>query len=424
MVWFLLYNSIVVPVGWLVIQALRLFDPKVRRGVRGRKHLFQDLERKCKMLQNSGRRVWFHSSSMGEFEQAKPIIAELKKRHPDIDIIVSFFSPSGYEHSQLYRLASVITYLPFDSYANAQRFVGLIKPTAAVIIRYDVWPNHLRALNARSIPTFIVNATLRRNGLRELPLIKQFHRALYNSLDYILTVSETDKENFTSYTLQHPVLDIMGDTRYDQVWRRSAESKTRHLIPQNLLSNKKVFVVGSSWQEDEERLFPAVSRLAKEVPELLVVLVPHEPNLETLERIEHELNGNIRSIRFSDLADFRGESIVIIDSVGILMTLYRYAHLVYVGGSFHQGVHNVLEPASYGVPIIIGPKHENSHEALELVSQGAAFVARETDELRMLIGSLLADEKKRSVAGRKALELVERNTGATERFLSYLEKVL
>ena len=247
---------------------------------------------------------------------------------------------------------------------------------------------------------------------------------MYNAIDYILTVSNADKRMFESYALTHPVLDTVGDTRYDQVWQRSADSKTRHIIPAQILAGKNIVVIGSSWQEDEERLLPALFRLLRQEPRTLIIMVPHEPHLETLERIEGELNGHANHIRFSDLADYDNETFIIIDSVGILMTLYQYAHVAYVGGSFQQGVHNVLEPASYGIPIILGPKHHNSREAEELIVQGAAFVGEESESLYLHLTSLFTDEPKRLTAGRKALDLVRQNIGATERFLSYLEKVL
>ncbi|MGA2623783.1 MAG: glycosyltransferase N-terminal domain-containing protein [Bacteroidota bacterium] len=424
MVWWIIYDFLVIPLGWVAFQIFRLIDPKVRRGIRGRKDLFCNLQTNVGRLPGNTRRIWFHSSSMGEFEQAKPIIAELKKRNPSVEIVVSFFSPSGYEHAGAYKPADIITYLPFDSSRNAERFVSLVRPSAAVMVRYDLWPNHLRALQRAKIPIFIANATLRQNSARSLPLAKQFHRAVYNSLDYILTVSESDKRMFESFDLNHPLVDVMGDTRYDQVWQRSADSKTHHYLPASVIDGKKLLVVGSSWQEDEDELFPAVRKLVAVYPDLLVILVPHEPNMETLERIEYRLNAQISSIRFSMLSDYNNERLIIIDSVGILMALYQYAHVAYVGGSFRQGVHNVLEPAAYGIPLVIGPKHENSQEALKLIASGAAFVGTNAEELYRQFRMLIENDEPRRRAGQDALEFVRRNVGATKRFLSYLERVL
>jgi len=424
MSWFLFYNVLVVPILWLGFRLLGLVDKKAARAIRGRERLFDRLSAQIAGLPPQAKRVWFHSSSMGEFEQAKPIIAELKRRRPDLQVVVSFFSPSGYEHSQSYRLASLITYIPFDSAANAERFVGIVKPAAAVIVRYDIWPNHVWALRKAGVPTLIASATLRSGGPRSLPLIRQFHQMLYDGINFILTVSPEDKAAFDSFRLTHPVISVVGDTRYDQVWQRSRESKTRQLIAPEILSGKKVLVIGSSWKEDEEVLLPACLRLFSTHPEFLVLLVPHEPTVENLERIEAALNGSAASIRFSNLHDYQGEKLILIDSIGILMPLYRYAHLAFVGGSFRSGVHNVLEPASYGIPVLLGPHHANSREAVEMVHLGAAVTAADTESLHARVEEFLSDDAVRSAAGQKALSAVQRNVGATERFLSYLEQVL
>lgn len=424
MIWQLLYNVILVPLGWIGFQLLGLVNRKARTGIRGRLDLFERLERDIARLDKTSKRIWFHSSSLGEFEQAKPIIAEIKRRYPSTDIIVSFFSPSGYQHSQSYALASVITYLPFDSRSNAERFVDIVRPSAAIAVRYDVWPNHLWACQRRGIPTLIANATLRPNQLRDFPVIRQFHRSMYNALDFILTVSADDKSVFESYALEHPVIEVMGDTRYDQVWRRSTESKTRHILPPQIVAGKKVLILGSSWTSDEDVVLPACYRLSAAHPDLLVILVPHEPTLANLEQVEQRIGANMTLIRFSNLNEYKGEKVILVDSVGILMTLYRYAHVAYVGGSFGSGIHNVLEPAAYGLPVIMGPRHQNSQEAVRLLREGGAFTGYGTSELLAHLNRLFSGEHDRTAAGAVALNLVKKNIGATDRFLSTMENVL
>ncbi|MBI3194920.1 MAG: 3-deoxy-D-manno-octulosonic acid transferase [Ignavibacteriae bacterium] len=422
--WSLFYNVLIVPIGWLAFHLLSFFDEKVKRGIEGRRNLFENLQRDVQRLRPNAKRIWFHSSSMGEFEQAKPIIAELKKRYPEVEVVVSFFSPSGYDHSKNYKLADVICYLPFDSKNNAEFFLSIIHPTAAVMVRYDVWPNHLWQLKQKNIPIFIANATFRKSWVRNLPFIHNFFYQVYNSIDYILTVSENDKKGFQGLKLQHPVIEAIGDTRFDQVWRRSADSRTRHVLPKHIVDGKKIFVIGSSWLEDEVVLFPALIECSKSNENFLTVLVPHEPDEQTLERIEFMLNGKISNIRLSSLADYNSERIIVVDSIGVLMAIYQYAHVAYVGGSFRQGIHNVLEPAVYGVPLIIGPKHENSQEAMQLVKKEAAFVVTTSEETHQLLSKCLHDELFRQRAGTKAREFVEHNIGATERFLIRLAKVL
>ena len=421
--WEILYSYIFIPLFWAIIRTLGMFDKKVRRGIAGRKNLFQDLAAQMAAVP-PGTRIWFHSSSMGEFEQAKPIIAALKRRNPNVRIIVTFFSPSGYEHSRTYKLADVISYLPFDSLKGAQRFIQLVKPDVAVMVRYDIWPNHIWELRRHNIPTIIANATMSRRTLRRLPVIRSFHRHVYESIDAILTVSETDVQAFGILIPTHPNVQVIGDTRFDQVSIRSSEARKRNIIPPHILEKKKVVAIGSSWPEDEEVVLPAFLQLQKDNPDLLLILVPHEPTVEHLEDIEQQLAGRTDVLRFSALNEYNGERIILVDSIGILLILYASAHIAYVGGSFRQGIHNVLEAAVYGIPVLFGPKHRNSHEPLLLVERGGAFVINDSRELTRLLQNLLADDSARTTAGERAARFVQSNVGATDRFLAHLQPYL
>lgn len=422
-IWSILYNIIFIPIFWILLQAASLFNSKIRRGIRGRRDLFGQLKRDVARLKYA-KRIWFHSSSMGEFEQAKPIIAALREKYHNLNIIVSFFSPSGYDHSKNYKFADVITYLPFDSRTHARRFLDLIQPTVAVFVRYDVWPNHLWELRARGIPSLIANATMRRTSARFYPLLKGFHRLLYDNFTSILTVSERDAQMFKLFGLSQSAVEPIGETRYDQVWQRVNEAKQKHVVPEHVVKNKKVVVAGSTWPEDEEVLIPAIKKLVQYSSKVLVILVPHEPTVEALEDIEMKLGFKLRSIRFSDLNDYDGEPVIIVDSVGILMQLYQYAGVAYVGGSFRQGIHNVLEPAVYGIPVVFGPEHTNSQEAMELARRGGGFVVGNQMECYRTLHTLLDDKKAASAGGTQAINLVKENIGATRRFIRHLEKVL
>ncbi|HTP12381.1 MAG TPA: glycosyltransferase N-terminal domain-containing protein, partial [Bacteroidota bacterium] len=371
--WFLLYNGIVIPGLWIALKFGSLFNAKIRHGIAGRVNLFGQLEQQARGLR-APKRVWFHSSSMGEFEQAKPIIAALRERHRDLDIIVSFFSPSGYDHSKNYKLADLITYIPFDTVGNAKRFLDLIRPTVAVMVRYDIWPNHIRELKKRNIPILIANATMRKNSPRLKFPVRGFHEQLYSQLTSILAVSASDVKAFEKIGIRYPQVEAIGETRYDQVWVRSLEARRKHLIPESILRRRKVLVVGSSWEEDEEVIIPTFKKILQYDSNVLMILVPHEPTLPTLDRIEVQLNSSPGFIRFSDLNDYQGERIIVVDSIGILTALYQYAHVAYVGGSFKQGVHSVLEPAVYGIPVLYGPRHHNSQEAVELAKRGGGLV--------------------------------------------------
>lgn len=422
-IWKFLYTAIVIPLLWITLQLLSLFRRKVRRGITGREGLFENLERKVEDM-SPGSRVWFHASSLGEFEQAKPIIAELTRLHPELRIIVSFFSPSGYDHSQSYPHANIITYIPFDTPGNARRFLDLISPTAAVMVRYDVWPNMIWELHERSIPVFLANATMRKSSARLLPLLRQFHRHLYNSIHEILAASENDATAFRLFGLEGVHIEAVGDTRFDQVTLRCADARKRHLLPATVTADKRILVAGSSWPEDEEVIIPAFLSLRQQFDTLLLVLVPHEPTLEHIEDLERRLNGNVRSIRFSALNEYEGEPVIIVDSVGILLVLYASAHAAYVGGSFRQGIHNVLEAAVYGIPVLFGPRHRNSQEAGQLVNCGGAFVVESARELVQALTSLFGEEDRRREAGKKAASFVASNTGATNRILARINPSL
>lgn len=422
--WKIFYNLIVVPLLWILIQIVGFFNEKFRIGIDGRKNLFEELKLKTLHLEDNAKRVWFHVSSLGEFEQAKPLIVELKKMSPSVKIIVSFFSPSGYEPSRKYKFADVITYIPFDSYFGAKKFISIIKPSVAIFIRYDLWPNHIWALKRQKIPIIIANATMRKNTVRRFPVIKSFHRNLYNQVDFISVVSENDLKGFGIFKLTRPSLMIIGDTRYDQVWQRCQESIKKHTIAEKIIKNKRILVAGSTWEADEKILFPIFKDLQNQIDNLLIILVPHEPDRRNLERIENELNGEISFIKYSELNDYAGEKIIVIDSIGILMSIYQYAQVAFVGGSFRGSIHNILEPAVYSIPVVFGPYFKNSQEAINLLNCNGAFSCENSEELLNILIRLFTDENFRLKAGSIAGNFVKQSIGATQRFFSYVQKVL
>ncbi len=421
--WKIFYNTVIVPFMWTAFHIGGLFNNKIRRGIAGRRKLFAALEERAAQL-SPHTRLWFHASSMGEFEQAKPIIAELKKSYQDISIVATFFSPSGYEHSKNYKSADIISYLPFDTHTATNKFISIIKPTAAIMVRYDTWPNIIWALKKNGIPTFIANATMKKNSSRKFPVLRQFHHSLYNCFTHILTVSENDTSSFADFDTTTPIITAIGDTRFDQVMMRSVDAQKKNLLPPSVIAGKKIFIIGQSWEADEEIVLPVVFKLQEQIPELLTILVPHEPTVEHLESLEYQLSGKSTFIRFSDLNEFHNERIILIDSVGVLVPLYRYAHIAYVGGSFRQGVHNVLEPAAFSLPIIFGPKHDNSQEAIALTKRNAAFVIEDDKQLYRIMRTLLESETIRTTAGKSARAFVDENIGATRRFLAYLTPFL
>jgi len=417
-----LYNLIFVPFLFVLFHILGLFNKKVKKGIEGRKKLFQNLEIKIKEKFNPQKPIfWFHSSSLGEFEQAKPIIAKIKEK-VNPNIIVTFFSPSGYEHSKNYALADVISYIPFDSIFNAKRFINLIKSnkTFVFLMKYDIWPNHLYMAKKNNFTLCLANTIVNEEKLTFLR--RFFYSTIYELFDHIFLISKDDEKNIQKLNLKNPKILTTGDTRYDQVFSRSQEALKKRIIPENVTKTKdgvrkKIFVVGSSWREDEDVIIPAIIKIQKYQPEILTILVPHEPAEQNIERIEKELESKTSYIRFSKIEKYSDEKVIIVDSVGHLMTLYSYADVAYVGGSFKQGIHNVLEPATYGIPVIYGPKINNSPEAQKLAQIGGGFIVKNEKEFYKILRKLLSDENLKTEAGKKSYELVKLNLGATEKII-------
>ncbi len=421
--WKSLYNLLIIPALYIFLQLGALFNPKIKRGIKGRKRIFEELILNAASLNKSKKLVWFHSSSLGEFEQAKPIIQELKKNN-SINVLITFFSPSGYENSRKYPYADLVSYLPFDSRTYAERFISIVRPDLAVLMRYDIWPNHIWAMKKRNIPCFIVDATMKKSSPRKLPVIKNFHKILFSDISRILTVSNEDVEGFRDFGIQDAKLTAVGDTRFDRVFEKSLAARGKNIIKEGLLSGKKIFVAGSTWDMDENIILPAFMKLAKYTNDVAMIIVPHEPTISNLERIENEISGSMKSIRFSHLNSYNNERIIIVDSIGILLTLYAYSDIAFVGGSFKQNIHNVLEAAVYGVPVIFGPKIDNSQESRELLKRGGGIMIKNQREAYRWLRTCFANDTLRKEKGVIAAEYVRENLGATKKILKEIYEVI
>ena len=422
-IWFLFYNIIVVPGLYISLHFMGLFNSKVRSGLKGRKKIFENIVIDAASLNKSKKLIWFHSSSLGEFEQAKPIIEELKKRK-DINILVTFFSPSGYENSRKYPYADIVSYIPFDSVSKAENFLNITKPDLAVIMRYDIWPNHIWKMKKTNTPSILVDATMKQNSPRKFPLIKNFHENLFKDISRILAVSESDIKGFKEFGCPDKQLKVVGDTRFDRVHQKSLKAKESKLIKEELLKNKKIIVAGSTWSTDEDVLLPAFVKLTKYEDDVLLIIAPHEPTLIHIENIENELYGFAKTIRFSHLQNYTNEKVIIVDSIGILMTLYSYSDVAFVGGGFKYNVHNVLEAAVYGVPVLFGPKIENSQEAKELMRRKGGILIKNKKEAYRKLRNLFGDEKLRLSISEISFKYVEENLGATEKIINEINSIL
>ncbi len=420
--WFFIYNYFFIPVLYLLLRIGALLNPKIKKGIKDRKRLFEDLILSLISLDNKKKLIWFHSSSMGEFEQAKPIIEKIKT-DKNINVLATFFSPSGYENSKNYPYADIVSYMPFDTRSEAKRFIKTVQPDLAVMMRYDIWPNFIWQLKENNIPCLLVDATMRKNSSRKILFSKSFHKSLYKNITRILTVSKEDLINFKDFSIPDSKLRSVGDTRFDRVYQKSQAAKEKKLFKENFFSGKKVFVAGSSWESDEEVYLPAFLKLMQYEPELVLILVPHEPTISRLEKLENYFSGKTSTIRFSYLNNYNNENVIIVDSIGILLTLYYYADVAYVGGSFKQGIHNVLEPAVYGIPVIFGPKIENSQEAQKLVKIGGAKLINNKNEIYRHLRLLFGNNELRKKIGKISLEYVIHHIGATDKIIKEIKSI-
>ncbi len=417
-----IYEYLLLPLFALLMKILALFNDKAKKGIEGRKRMFENLIIDVHDLDKRKRLIWFHSSSLGEFEQAKPIIEHLHSLGI-YNILVTFFSPSGYENSKNYAYADIITYLPFDKGNLIRRFFSFINPSLVVFMRYDIWPNLLFELNKRQIPTFVVDATLRESVLTSSFITKSFYKNLYNSITRILTVSEKDKERFLSLGIEPDKVDVAGDTRFDRVYGKSKEASKKNLLDKSQFGNKPIFIMGSSWEADENVIFPAIKKLYDYGFEFITIVVPHEPTQSHIEGVEKFFAGAYSTIRFSEMRNYNNQKIIIVDSIGILLSLYYYSDIAYVGGSFKQ-IHNVLEPAVFGVPVLFGPKIETSREAKELVKLGSGIIVNDKKEVYRKLRRLLIDEKERKRLGEISANYVKANIGATDKIILELHKYI
>ena len=421
--WFFFYNITVVPFLYAFIRLAGLFNRKVVSGLKGRRRLFEELILNAAATDKSKKLIWFHSSSLGEFEQAKPIIKNLKN-DKNINILVTFFSPSGFENSKKYPYADLISYIPFDTYSNAVKFIRIVRPDLAVMMRYDIWPNHVWAMKKFNIPCFIVDATMKKNSSRKWPVIRSFHKMLYKDITGILAVSDEDVRGFKSFGCTEGQVKAVGDTRFDRVYQRSRTAGERNLIKPEILKDKKVLVAGSTWEADEDIILPAFVKLTKYDRDALLIIAPHEPTILHIEKLENDFAGKLNTIRFSFLNNYKNERVIIIDSIGILLTLYMYASVAYVGGSFKQGIHNVLEAAVYGIPVLFGPKIDNSQETQRLLQKGGGIMIKTRQEAYRNMRILLTDDAARQNKGKISYDYVHGNLGATEKIIKEIYRVI
>ncbi len=407
----------------LLLGITKLFSPlhpKLRTFFSVRRGLLEELEQKIRKLPPSSFRLWVHAASVGEFEQARPIIAALKEKHQDITLFISFLSDSGYNARQNFPDAAAVFYLPADTKNNAKRLLSLIRPDLLLLMRYDFWPNHLLEAKRCGTKLILAAAVLQKSSAYFNPMLKGFYRSIFYLFDHIYTVSEQDTLAFRQI-FKCQQAETAGDPRFDQVFLRSRnQGRVAHLKP--LFNNRTVLIAGSVWEKDELLLLPVWNQL-DERPALL--LVPHEVNPEKMSQLYRELqNQSLDFMAISALNETYDpeRQILVIDQTGYLAELYAIASIAYVGGGFGVNVHNTLEPAVHGIPVLFGPRYHNSPEAEGLVAAGGATVIHDQKELAETLKTLTTDGAQRKKSGMQAAAFVQKHIGATTAIASGIER--
>jgi 3-deoxy-D-manno-octulosonic-acid transferase len=367
------------------------------------------------LKQASGKkRVWIHCASLGEFEQGRPVIEELRRNYPGVFIILSFFSPSGYEIRKNFDQADAVLYLPPDTGSNATEFLNIVDPQLVIFVKYEYWLNYLEVMHARKIPMLMVSAILRPDQVffrwygqrwkKVLQMVRHFFVQDQQTADLL------DQAGVKHYTLS-------GDTRFDRVITIRDNFSPVDLV-EKFCGDAKVIVTGSTWEEDEE-VWDHYSNIH---PETRFIIAPQEVYEGHIRSIE-KLFSN--STRYSSLANAESNGnthVLIIDNIGMLSRLYHYADITYVGGGFGSGIHNILEAAVHGKPVIFGPVYNKFREAIEMLELGAAFTVSSALELEKTASALMQDNELRKNASEKALQYVESKAGATKKIMAYIQE--
>lgn len=397
----LLYNTGIYFYG-RGIHLASLVNKKARLWSLGRKQqIITAVEKK------TGQKVfWFHCASLGEFEQGRPLIEKIKQNHPGHEIILTFFSPSGYEIRRNYPLADAVYYLPEDLPSNARNFIETIQPDAAFFVKYEFWFNYLQALYTKNIPAFLISGRFHKNQIFFKPWGKSFIPYL-RVFQYFFLLDENSQKLLADlgFTNAH----VSGDTRFDRVWQNAQSVKENNIISA-FKGDDLLLVCGSTWPTEERILSETIDSLPEN---LKIIIAPHEVDASHIRQIIEKF-GNC-SVTYSSLSNDRhalDKKILIIDNIGLLSSIYQYADIAIIGGGFRNSLHNMLEPAAFGMPIFLGPQIDKNPEAKEAVKLGFAHIFRNSDELTKALLFLISHPEERLKQSKECKAWVERNTGS------------
>ncbi|RAR71816.1 3-deoxy-D-manno-octulosonic acid transferase [Flavobacterium aciduliphilum] len=408
-----LYN-LIIHFSSLVVKLLVIFSPKMKLFVNGRKEVFLTLQSK---INSNDQTIWFHAASLGEYEQGLPVIEKIKVQYPNHKIVVTFFSPSGYEVRKNNTVADVTVYLPLDTKSNAQKFIDSIHPERVFFIKYEYWPNYLNELKKRNIKTYLISGIFREKQAF-FKWYGGFYRNALKTFDSFFVQNESSKNLLVSIGFIN--VKISGDTRFDRVVSILERDNSLDFIEQ-FKNNKPTIVVGSSWPKDENLLVNYINNAPDAVK---FIIAPHNIKSEQIQELKNSITK--KTILFSEVQtnrdlSLRDYDIFIIDTIGILTKIYSYADIAYVGGGFGQpGVHNILEPATFGVPIVIGPNYSHFAEATALVHLEGCLSISNQNELNNAFNLLIHNEDERHEKGHICATFVQMNKGATEVILKHI----
>ncbi len=370
-----------------------------------------------KRIDRTAKYIWFHAASLGEFEQGRPMMEAIRARYPELKILLTFFSPSGYEVRKNYEGADVICYLPFDTPFKVRKFIHLASPAVVVFIKYEFWLNYLTELKNHNIKTYLISAVFRPNQLF-FKWYGQWYRKALLCFEHLFVQDEGSKKLLSDHGIKN--VTVCGDTRFDRVLEIKNNARLLQEVETFKKGNRKVLIVGSSWPEDEEIIIPYFNTH----PEIKLIIAPHEIHRDHLLYIQSLL---IRpSVRFSEATGDKLQSLdcLIIDSFGLLSSIFRYGDIAYIGGGFGKGIHNTLEAAVYGIPVIFGPKYHKFKEAAGFIACGGGFSIDSYASFSKCMDKLLSNRELFCQAGMAAGDFVHKNAGATATILKFLDNVL
>ena len=407
----ILYNIVIYITGFH-LKLIALFNHKIKLGVDGRSKTFKILKENIASDDNV---FWFHCASLGEYEQGLPVFKVLRERFKSYKIVLTFFSPSGYEIRKNTNVADVVVYLPLDTKHNARTFLDVLNPKFTVFVKYDIWPNYLKELKKRNFRAILISASFRESQSYFKFYGSRLRKAL-STFEHVFVQNESSKQLLKSINIKN--VTVSGDTRYDRVTQQLEQNNTIDFIAE-FKQNKTCMVIGSSWPDDEELLVPYINENISE--DLKYIIAPHNIKANQIENLTRNIK--LKTILYSkkenqNLSEF---SVIIIDTIGLLSKIYSYADLAYVGGGIGtKGLHNILEPAVFGIPIVIGKNYQKFPEAVQMIDEAGVISISNYTELKQLLDSLFDNDVERQRLGELNKTFVERNKGAISIITEYI----